>query len=358
MKIAHYMPGSTIPGGMSSYLTRLVEAQRQAGHEVSIIDNSAAISHLRVDVLHLHELLWPPPTCPIPMVRTVHGHSPYCPSGSRYLGRQRCACDRRYTLLGCTWGHFVDRCGSIRPAQFVEDFRRTRRELRQPSTIQTICISDFQRQQMIRNSYDPNRLRTIYLPAPQLAEVSDIPNEPIPRFVFLGRLVPQKGIEVLIRAIARVKQPIALDIAGDGPEQPRMETLARELGITEDVTFHGWLPPQRVVELIQSSRAVVFPSTWHEPAGLVTLEAAAAGRPVIASRVGGIPEYAQLAQNAVLVAPGDVEALAGAITQWANDAQLCRELGEKGRERARTTLNHESHRRNLDEIYERAVARV
>src|SRR5689334_22434775 len=133
MKIAHYMPGSTIPGGMSSYLARLVEAQRQAGHDVSIIANSSAILQLKVDVLHLHTLIWPPVSVSIPMVRTVHGHSPYCPSGSRYLSRQRCACDRRYTLLGCTWGHFVDRCGSARPAQFLGDFRRIRRELSQPA---------------------------------------------------------------------------------------------------------------------------------------------------------------------------------------------------------------------------------
>src|SRR5438105_3985940 len=102
MKIGHYMPGFTVPGGMSTYLTRLVTAQRHAGHEVFIVDDSATLmrraQELKLDILHLHALLWPPVACPVPMVRTVHGHSPYCPSGSRYLSRQECACDRRYTL--------------------------------------------------------------------------------------------------------------------------------------------------------------------------------------------------------------------------------------------------------------------
>jgi len=149
----------------------------------------------------------------------------------------------------------------------------------------------------------------------------------------VGRIVPEKGLAWLLRAFAEVSPPAQLEIAGKGPQLEEMKTLARELSVQARVTFHGWVKSSRVSTLIRNARAVVFPSLWHEPAGLVTLEAAAIGRPVIASAVGGIPEYARN-DHALLVEPRDLEGMADALSRLARAPDRAADMGRRGFDRA------------------------
>src|SRR5438045_2170432 len=109
MKIGHYMPGMQHPGGVASYIRRISEGQRAAGHEVMLLEmpdeadllRQAEAAHL--DLLHLHTRLHVPPPPELRVARTLHGHWPYCPSGSRYLRRPAVPCPRKYSLPGCLW---------------------------------------------------------------------------------------------------------------------------------------------------------------------------------------------------------------------------------------------------------------
>ena len=132
-----------------------------------------------------------------------------------------------------------------------------------------------------------------------------------------------------------------------------MIALATPLGVRERFLFHGWLSEVDVFARIVASRAVIFPSVWHEPAGLVTLEAAAQGRAVIASRVGGIPEYANRLGNALLVGPNDVEGLAAGMNDLAANAEMAAQLGAAGWRAAREQLTLANHLARLEEAYER-----
>jgi glycosyltransferase involved in cell wall biosynthesis len=136
-----------------------------------------------------------------------------------------------------------------------------------------------------------------------------------------------------------------------------MQALAETLGVAGRVTFHGWLESDAVSALMQAARAVVFPSVWHEPAGLITLEAAAEGRPVIAGRVGGIPEYA-LEDFALLADPHDEEALAGAIEQLAGDRTRAERMGRAGRRAAQTRFAISDFVGTLTEIYAQAETQI
>jgi glycosyltransferase involved in cell wall biosynthesis len=148
--------------------------------------------------------------------------------------------------------------------------------------------------------------------------------------LFLGRLAPQKGLMWLLRAFAAVETDAHLDIAGEGTLLDAAQTFVQQSGLTDRVTFHGWVEADAVPALMAAARAVVFPSIWHEPAGLVSLEAAAHGRALIASRVGGIPEYAA-PLHALLVPPNDTLALARAITDLAQAPDRADRLGRLGR---------------------------
>lgn len=126
--------------------------------------------------------------------------------------------------------------------------------------------------------------------------------------VAVGRLVPEKGFDVLVRACAKARLPLV--IVGDGDGRGALEALAREAG--GSVTFAGSVAPPALAAHYAAARLVAVPSR-REGFGLVAAEAAAAGRAVVASAVGGLPDIVRDGVTGSLVAPGDVDALAAAL---------------------------------------------
>jgi glycosyltransferase involved in cell wall biosynthesis len=154
-----------------------------------------------------------------------------------------------------------------------------------------------------------------------------------PRVVFLGRLAPAKGVVTLIEALARLRTPGAqLLLVGDGPERSRLEGVARRLGVAERVHITGFVEHHRVPAVLASGDVLVLPSVYEE-LGTVLIEAMAVGLPVIASRVGGIPELIHDGENGLLVPPGDVRPLAAAIDRVLGDPDLARRLAAAARRR-------------------------
>jgi glycosyltransferase involved in cell wall biosynthesis len=123
-----------------------------------------------------------------------------------------------------------------------------------------------------------------------------------------------------------------------------------------DVDFVGHLDPPDVASVLRAARASVVPSVWFENAPMSVLESLAAGIPVIASRIGGIPELVEDGREGLLVPAGDVDALALALGRLDADADLAGRLGAAGRERAVREFSPERHLRGLLRVYEEVVA--
>ncbi len=368
MRIGHYCPGSQAPGGMASYLRAVLPAQRRLGHEVFCLDHAdrvggapattnlellaneselaGRVASLGLDVLHLHAAIEGELPSGIPLVRTVHNHGPYCPSGTRYLAWPGRACPRRYSVAGCGWGHFAQHCGSVRPGPMFAGFARVRRELLTLPGLQSIAVSAFVRGEMLRSGYPAKGLHVVHPPAPDVV-ATGVSRPGRPTFVFAGRLTPEKGADWLLRAVALMRTEVSVEIAGIGPEEPGLRRLARTLGLDSRARFHGWLPAPALEELIEAARALVFPSLWPEPAGLAPLEAMARGRAVVASRCGGIPEIVEDGVTGVLVSPGSVEEMARALDRLASEPDLALSLGAAGQVRA---AEHFSLERHLDAV--------
>ena len=141
--------------------------------------------------------------------------------------------------------------------------------------------------------------------------------------LFVGNLVPTKNIALLLRAYARVRATIAmpLTIVGDGPLRPSLTSLAASLGIADGVHFMGVQSRHEVADLMARAVALVLPSL-SEGWGVVIAESLACGTPVVASRVGGVPEIVGSDDGGVLVPPADEDALAAglaAIASWQPD---------------------------------------
>jgi glycosyltransferase involved in cell wall biosynthesis len=151
---------------------------------------------------------------------------------------------------------------------------------------------------------------------------------PSNRIAFVGRLVTEKGIWTLVEALSRLSVPAELNIVGEGPLLSAVRDVVERAALPTRVNLLGYLPPERIREILVRSGMLVAPSTWQEPLGLVVLEAMACGVPVVASSVGGIPEMVQHDENGLLVEPGDPDALARAMNLVLGDPRLRRRLRE------------------------------
>ena len=178
------------------------------------------------------------------------------------------------------------------------------------------------------------RLRIIHngvrLPA---ASPGPLPNEP--SVLAMGSLTPKKGFDVLMRAFALVQRRISaarLTIAGEGPEGPRLRELAGSLGVADAVTFPGLVTGEAKAALFAGARVFVS-SARREPFANAILEAMAAGRPIVATRVGGNVEMVEEEVGGLLVEPEDPEGLAKAILRLLENDQRAAVMGRAARRR-------------------------
>jgi len=180
-----------------------------------------------------------------------------------------------------------------------------------------------------------------------------------PELLCLGRLIHDKGFHTAVQAFATIRQrfPTArLTIAGDGPARPDLEGQVRALGLEEAVRFTGWVNPEDVAATINRASIVLMPSR-EESFGLVALESGLMGRPVVASRVGGLPEVVQHGETGLTVTRDDPQALAEAAIDLLEDPDLARRFGKAGRERGLATFSLDRYVDQYDALYCRLAGR-
>jgi glycosyltransferase involved in cell wall biosynthesis len=157
-----------------------------------------------------------------------------------------------------------------------------------------------------------------------------------PLVAFVGRLMEVKGVDDLLAGVARALSDlpdITLVVAGTGPLKESLEARSTELGLDDRVSFVGWLDRGDVAALQVAADVVAVPSRTaadgtREAQGLSVVEALALGRPVVAGRVGGIPDAITDGENGLLVPERDPVALAGALIRLATEPALASRLGE------------------------------
>jgi glycosyltransferase involved in cell wall biosynthesis len=167
------------------------------------------------------------------------------------------------------------------------------------------------------------------------AETKPPADSAAPRFLFVGRLVGWKGVDILLDAFALVREriPALLEVAGDGPERARLAEQADRLGISGDVSFLGWLGPEDCAHRMRACHVYVSPSL-QEAGGIAVLEAMACGRPVVAAAWGGHLACVDATAGVLVdVSSRDalVQGLADAMVGLAGDSALRSRLGARGR---------------------------
>ena len=178
-----------------------------------------------------------------------------------------------------------------------------------------------------------------------------------PHLLCLGRLAVQKGFDLALRAVASILErfpSVRLTLAGDGPERPALERLVDELGLAEVVTFTGWIPPNKVLALINTATLVLMPSRW-EGLPSVALQAGLMARPVVATRVGGFAEIIVHEQTGLLVTKEDRVGLAEALSLLLEHPEKATQLGQAARHRVQEVFSWEQCVNAYDTLYQKLI---
>jgi phosphatidyl-myo-inositol alpha-mannosyltransferase len=326
-------------GGVNTHIRAQARALRSRGHDVSVFGASssplaggeralsacispviggtetgfgidprawwrvaALLRSARFDILHLHEPLMPlVPWCAlwqarVPVVATFHTHRE---SGHRWYGRYHWLLD---------------------PLMRRIDAR--------------LAVSEAARRTVARDfpaSYEivPNAIEVARFQQPAARPGTMAADQAF--VLHVGRLEPRKGVDRLIRAMSIVRQErpdATLAIVGDGPDRPALEALAARLGVA--ASFTGRVSEAELPSYYRAAQLVCAPALGDESFGIVLLEAMAAGRPIVATRIEGYAELLQGAGSARLVAVDDTAALAREIVALLNEPEARHALGSRG----------------------------
>jgi glycosyltransferase involved in cell wall biosynthesis len=180
-----------------------------------------------------------------------------------------------------------------------------------------------------------------------------------PTVAIAGRLVKEKGADVLLKAFAKILKQIPsakLLIAGNGPELERLNSLIRRLELSNNhVTMLGHLSRPDLERVFDGAWVQAVPSLWAEPFGLVAVEAMMRGTAVVASSTGGLTEIIQEGKTGLLAPPGNVDALAEALFKLLSNRELAEEMGRAGHEVAKGRFSEEIYVDNLIQLYKTII---
>jgi glycosyltransferase involved in cell wall biosynthesis len=310
----------------------------------------------RPDIIHAHNIyhqltpsiLEPARERGIPVMLTLHDYKLVCPVYT--LLRDGSVCEK------CIRGPepiISHRCkgGSLAESLvlWAEDrLHRTLGSYEKGVSLFT-SPSQFLRQKVIEGRLSAESIVHLpnALPFPQ--ETLDMPyrspSAGRPELLWVGRMSYEKGLATLLKALALSEGDLKLLLAGDGPEEASLRTLAEKLRLGDRVEFLGRVPRDEVRDLILRTHGTVLPSEWFENAPLSLLESLALGRAVIGSEMGGIPEMLENEKTGWLFPAGNVDALAALLSRWAS-------LGEARETAGRAAFEFARERHHPEQVLE------
>ncbi len=317
------------------------------------------VAAVKPDIAHLHNVayhLTPSVVAAlaragVPAVMTLHDYNLFCPNHYFYSCDEPCFRCAEGKYFSCVTRRCVKgKLGASTVGYVAHLVARRTGVYRKLARV--VVPSAFLDEKVRAAGYDGGKV-TLLPPAVDIkvAEIARKENY----FLYAGRLAREKGVDVLVQAVGLAGPPVRLKVAGAGPEEAELRRLAADYA-PGNVEFLGHLDARKLTAQMASARAVVVPSRWPENTPAVILEAFAAGAPVVAARIGGVPEMLADGVEGVLFEPGDVRGLADVLARLAGDARAARKLGAAGQERLARDFSFKEHMGRLLEIYREVAA--
>jgi len=378
--------GTPASGGVETVMHRLRAALRERGHDARLFTSSAdgpngrangdtacfgtltalrtplqafnpwavralrrTIRAFRPDVVHLNIFLTQlspailPVLADVPVLYHAHWYRPVCPLGTKRL-RNGGDCHEPWGTPCLTRG-----CLSLRAWLPLMAQRRALGRHRRIIDRVIACGAPV-RERLLEAGWDD--VEVVWNGVPPSPEPPALVL--MPTIAFAGRFAPEKGVEVLIDAFARVARELPearLVLAGDGPSRPEIERLITARDLAHRIHRPGWVPSESLGELVRGAWVQAVPSLWDEPFGNAAAEALMRGTAVVASARGTLPELVEHGRSGLIVEAGHVDALAGALLQILRDRRLAGRMGAEGRRFALERLTESAFVDRMVELY-------
>jgi glycosyltransferase involved in cell wall biosynthesis len=313
---------------------------------------AALLRDFRPDLVHVHgihrqlspSILAEARRARVPVVQSLHDYHPICPADDLlFAGSSACEPPRcgRVNVLPCALYHCVQNSRPKSALSAVE-FLWRRWVLNYELLVDAFISPSHYLQRTVRaGGYVRRPIHVLPNAIPTPPSAGPVGHG----FAYAGRLSREKGLPCLLRAVELAGVPLV--VAGDGPLRAGLAASA-----PAGVEFLGRLDGPGVDAVLTAARAAVVPSEWAENAPMAVLEPMALGRPVVAARMGGIPEQVRDGHEGILVPPGDPELLAAALRKLHDDEALAASMGEAARLRAADLFGPAAHIRGLLAIYD------
>ncbi|MFH0732104.1 MAG: glycosyltransferase family 4 protein [Candidatus Omnitrophota bacterium] len=300
--------------------------------------------HIINNVLLTKELIRLKPT-----IQYIHNHNLYCPSA--IMSNRFFRCPGKFGFL-CFIFCLLCNCRGCKSPNALRRFRIVKANLDNSKSLNALIVaSGYMKQRLINNGINADKIFVIpYFTYPKKAyEPTATGNMPI--ILFAGRVCKFKGLDYLIKALACIKQPYRLIIAGDGYYMNHIRKLAEKLRVYNNIEFLGWLNREELENVYRRATIIVVPSVWPEPFGIVGIEAMSYAKPVVAFDTGGVREWLRDGENGFLVPAKNVHLLSEKITEIIENKTLAEKLGEKGKMISEEKFSPQKHLNLLENIF-------
>ncbi|MCA1833939.1 MAG: glycosyltransferase family 4 protein [Actinomycetota bacterium] len=391
MRILQVALYGSVKGGTESYVGALCHGLRDLGHEVVLAyrydpdparpevragrelaaissqeqtadaarEVEALIADARPELVHVHNVdaPWMPRFFAerVPTLYGVHDHRIDCPVGTRYWAAWHKGCTV-VPGLKCLSYNVAAHCGSLRANVTLRPYANWKQKRAEALRVPRIQVfSKYMAGMLTTSGIARERIDVTAYPVPPMPDAATIPHGDTPVVFATGRLVKEKGFETLIAAMDHVPMPVELVIAGEGHFGEDLRRKSKTVASRHRVRFLGWLGPAELAGWYLRADVVAVPSAWPEPFGIVGLEAMAAGRAVVAPRIGGIEEWLSDGVTGIVVPPHDAEAFGAALAQLTADAGMRTRMGEAGRARAHDEFSLARHMERVEALYKQVM---
>jgi glycosyltransferase involved in cell wall biosynthesis len=321
-----------------------------------IVDLAEQLATIKPDVIYAHRVegcdtLNTLEKSGIPTIRFFHDHKLFCPREHKYtvIGRQTCTRSigpNCYSCLGV-----INRSPQW-PGVRLQTVARLRAEQRAHDGLAGYVVaSRYMSQHLVDHGFDSSRIHTIPLyvaePSGELKSVTRADN----LLLFVGQIVRGKGLDILLEAMRYIDKSVRLMVVGSGAQLDESITLARRLGLSEQVQFLGQKTQPELAELFQRATGLVVPSRSPETFGQVGIEAMSFGLPVVGTNVGGIGEWLSHERTGLMCQPNNARSLSAAITRLFADRELTQRMGMCALESSRTRFSSQQHIDRLERLF-------
>ena len=319
----------------------------------------AVVHEQRPDVAHVHNV-FPLLTsavyralrrCEVPVVQTIHNFRFLCPNGLLYIDNQICEACTKHGYFSAVRKRCMHRSTLISGAYAAAIALAWRRGILPNDINSYIALNRFFADRLIIAGVPESRIRILG------NFISDIADHVSPKsgyLLYLGRLSREKGIRTLLDALREV-EGIKLKIAGSGPLAEEIKAQVAHIGDGK-VEMLGHVSGVAKYELIRDAKCMVVPSEWYENFPISVVESMSLGTPVVASRIGGLPEMVEDGVTGLLFEPGYVNELAAVLRRIVSDGGMLDELAENALRTAKEKFGAESHYDGLIDVYNDAIS--